>query len=176
MPSTSQQTVFANEGSSRNTSPAPLSAPGRASRINPLPKWRLQRVQTLVELRISEPLRLADLAQAAGVSRMHFAAQFRAATGLRPHAYLLTCRVLRAMVEMAGGETPLAQLALAVGFQSQSHFSTVFKRLTGTTPAAWRNGCGTPTPFPTLLATKDEQLRAYGETGFALWTTVCGTE
>jgi len=88
------------------------------------------------------------MAAAAGLSRMHFAAQFRAATGLRPHHYLLTCRVQRAMAQMLVDDTPLAQLALAVGFQSQSHFSTVFKRLTGTSPAAWRNGERSPLLYP----------------------------
>jgi AraC-like DNA-binding protein len=33
---------------------------------------------------------------------------------------------------------PLAEIALTVGFQAQAHFSTVFKRLTGETPARWR--------------------------------------
>lgn len=114
----------------------PLSRCG--SRVGPLPDWRLRRVQTLVEERFDEALTLADLAAAAGVSRMHFAAQFRAATGLRPHDYLLAHRVARAMAQMTESTELLARLALAVGFQSQSHFTTVFKRLTGATPAAWR--------------------------------------
>ncbi len=109
-----------------------------SSRVQPLPKWRLRRVQEHVAAHMAEPLRLAELAAAAGLSRMHFAAQFRAATGSRPHDYLLTRRIERAMAVMVGVNMPLAELALAVGFQSQSHFSTVFKRFTGQTPAAWR--------------------------------------
>ena len=127
--------------------PARAERPMRAARPNPLPKWRLQRVQLLVGTRIAEPVTLADMAAAAGLSRMHFAAQFRAATGLRPHTYLLARRVVHAIAQMEAEDIPLAQLALAVGFQSQSHFSTVFKRLTGATPAAWRSGTRTVVPF-----------------------------
>jgi AraC-like DNA-binding protein len=98
----------------------------------------LKRVQALVDSHLDEPLDLATLASAAGLSRMHFAAQFRAATGRRPHDYLLQRRIERSMSLMGQMSIPLAELALAVGFQSQSHFSTVFKRLTGQTPARWR--------------------------------------
>jgi AraC family transcriptional regulator len=81
---------------------------------------------------------LSDLANVAGLSRMHFAAQFRAATGYRPHDYLLYQRIESAKEILSGTDVPLAQVALTVGFHAQAHFSTVFKRLTGDTPARWR--------------------------------------
>jgi len=114
------------------------SEPGGPSRVRPLPQWRLKRVQDLVDTQLDGPLDLAALASAAGLSRMHFAAQFRAATGRRPHDYLLQQRIERSMSLMTKMPIPLAELALTVGFQSQSHFSTVFKRLTGQSPAQWR--------------------------------------
>jgi AraC-like DNA-binding protein len=126
-------------GSGRTSLPAPSAPEAGQGRINPLPKWRLRRVQELVDTRLGEPLSLAALAAAAGLSRMHFAAQFRAATGKRPHDYLLQQRIERSISLMDEMSISLAELALTVGFQSQSHFSTVFKRFTGQTPAAWRN-------------------------------------
>ncbi|MGA0601121.1 AraC family transcriptional regulator [Caulobacter sp. KR2-114] len=103
-----------------------------------LPKWRLRRVQALIEQRLDDTLTLGELAAAAGLSRMHFAAQFRAATGCSPHAYLLARRVEAAKAMLAGDETPLADVALSLGFTAQSHFTTVFKRFTGQTPGRWR--------------------------------------
>jgi AraC family transcriptional regulator len=85
-----------------------------------------------------EPLSLADLAAVAGLSRMHFAAQFRAATGYRPHDYLLHQRIESAKAILSNTGMPLAEVAVSLGFQAQAHFSTVFKRLTGETPARWR--------------------------------------
>jgi AraC family transcriptional regulator len=69
---------------------------------------------------------------------MHFAAQFRAATGYRPREYLLHQRIERAKSLLSNSETVLAEVALTVGFCTQAHFSTVFKRITGETPARWR--------------------------------------
>lgn len=106
--------------------------------VHRLQRWRLRRVQAHVEANLAEPLRLADLAGLAGLSRMHFAAQFRAATGYRPHEYLLWRRIERAKAMLRRPEPPVVQVALAVGFQAQAHFTTVFKRLTGETPASWR--------------------------------------
>jgi AraC family transcriptional regulator len=106
--------------------------------VNAMPKWRLRRVQEYIDTHFREPLSLADLAAVAGLSRMHFAAQFRAATGYRPHDYLLYQRIENAKAILSNTGTPLAEVALTLGFQAQSHFSTVFKRLTGETPARWR--------------------------------------
>lgn len=106
--------------------------------VAPLPKWRLRRVVQFVDEHLDQPVTLADLAQVAGLSRMHFAAQFRAATGFRPHEYMLRRRIEQAQDRLASTAEPLVEVALSVGFRTQAHFSTVFKRFAGTTPQAWR--------------------------------------
>ena len=116
--------------------------------VSALPKWRIKRVQEYVGTHLEERISLPDLAKAAGLSRMHFAAQFRAATGCRPHDYVLQQRVECAKDMLSTTDMPLAEVALATGFYAQPHFSTVFKRLTDETPARWRKrilACMEPT-------------------------------
>ncbi|QOZ27411.1 helix-turn-helix domain-containing protein [Bradyrhizobium sp. CCBAU 51753] len=103
-------------------------------RVQALQKWRLKRVVDYVDRHIASRITLLDLAAVAGLSRMHFASQFRAATGLRPHEFLLRARVRRAEELMQDPAMTLLEIALAVGFQTQAHFTTVFKRFTGCTP------------------------------------------
>lgn len=103
-----------------------------------LSAWRLKRVLDYIEQHLAEPVRLADLARCAGLSRMYFAAQFRAATGLRPREYLLRKRVIHAQRIMATSRMSLVEVALGVGFQSQAYFTTVFKRFVGEPPHRWR--------------------------------------
>ena len=112
------------------------AASARTSSV--LPKWRLKRAVEFIDAHLDVPVTLGDLSQAVGLSRMHFASQFRAATGVRPHEYVLRRRINRAQMMLATTNEPLAQLALSVGFGSQAHFTTVFKRFSGLTPARWR--------------------------------------
>jgi AraC family transcriptional regulator len=107
----------------------------RASKLAP---WRLKRALEYVETRLDEPVSLAEVASSAGLTRMHFAAQFRAATGLRPHEYLLRRRIERAQEMLVVTGMSLVDVALSVGFQTQSHFTSVFKRYAGQPPRAWR--------------------------------------
>jgi AraC-like DNA-binding protein len=106
-----------------------------------LPKWRMKRVEQYLADNIDRRIGLDDMATAAGLSKMHFAAQFRAATGFRPHEYLLFMRIERAKRVMVASEMPLVEVALSVGFNAQAHFSTVFKRFTGKSPAQWKQEC-----------------------------------
>lgn len=108
------------------------------AKVNALPKWRLRRVEEYVGTHFDHCITLSVLAKIAGLSRMHFAAQFRVATGYRPREYLLHQRIERAKSLLSNSETALAEVALTVGFSTQAHFSTVFKRITGETPARWR--------------------------------------
>src|SRR5258708_5744365 len=63
------------------------------SRWSKLAPWRLKRAIDYVEARLDEPVSLADVAASARLTRLHFAAQFPAATGFRPHEYLLRRRI-----------------------------------------------------------------------------------
>ncbi|MBR1179271.1 helix-turn-helix transcriptional regulator [Bradyrhizobium sp. KB893862 SZCCT0404] len=107
--------------------------------IQGLQKWRLKRVIDFIDNHFGRKIVLADLAAAAGLSRMHFAAQFRAATGCRPHEFILRHRIRRAKDLLRDCEMSIVEIALAVGFQSQAHFTTTFRRFTGDTPSRWRN-------------------------------------
>ena len=103
-----------------------------------LTKWRLKRVLTYIDAHIFESIMLATLAQVAGLSRMYFASQFRTATGCGPHECILRKRIELAQRLLLETSEPLVSIALAVGFQSQAHFSTVFKRFAELSPNQWR--------------------------------------
>jgi AraC-like DNA-binding protein len=107
-------------------------------KVLPLPDWRLKRSMDYVEQNIAEPITLAGVAGSTGLTRMYFAAQFRAATGLRPHAYILRRRIERAQEILLNSNATLVDTSLSVGFQTQGHFTTVFKKIVGQTPSRWR--------------------------------------
>ena len=110
----------------------------RSSRVSSLPRWRLKRVTEYIEAHISEAISLADMASVAGLSRTHFTAQFRLATGYRPHDFILLHRIEAAKRLLVETSRQLLDIALMVGFQAHAHFSTVFKRHVGETPGRWR--------------------------------------
>jgi AraC family transcriptional regulator len=111
---------------------------GKKRAVTALPKWRLMRVLRYIETNIGEPITLANLAETTGLSRMYFAKQFRATTGIRPHDFVLRKRIERAQQLLAATSDALVDIALSVGFQTQAHFTTVFKRISGSTPYQWR--------------------------------------
>ncbi|MGV6871850.1 helix-turn-helix transcriptional regulator [Pseudochelatococcus sp. B33] len=103
-----------------------------------LPKWRLKRVTAYIDENLTGAITLADLAEVAGLSKMYFAAQFRAATGYRPHDFVLRRRIEIARNLLSHSTQSIVDIALGVGFQTQAHFTTVFKKFVGETPKRWR--------------------------------------
>jgi len=59
-------------------------------------------------------------------------------TGTTPHQYVMRQRVERAQEHLRESRTPLAEVATQVGFETQSHFTSVFRRLVGATPKHYR--------------------------------------
>jgi AraC family transcriptional regulator len=129
------------------TAVKPGDMAARRRQVQALQKWRLKRVVEYVDLHLSAKITLAELAGVAGLSRMHFASQFRAATNLRPHEFVLRRRILRAEELLQNTTTPIVEIALTVGFQTQAHFTSIFKRFVGSTPNRWRAVNQMPTAY-----------------------------
>ena len=98
----------------------------------------LARLQKLIEERLTEPLRVEELAREACLSPFHFSRMFKQATGHAPHGYLLMRRLERARTMLRDTNDPVAAVARACGFTTQAHFCNVFHKRVGTTPAAYR--------------------------------------
>jgi AraC family transcriptional regulator len=108
-------------------------------RDGPLPRGRLRAVVEYIEAHLDAGPTLAQLAAVVGLNPYHFARQFKAATGLPPHQYVIGRRVERArQLLQAGTDLSLAEVALSAGFSDQSHFCRHFKRLVGVTPRQFR--------------------------------------
>ena len=100
-----------------------------------LPRAKLRGVVDYVEDHLDASPTLAQMAAIARLSVYHFARQFRAATGLPPHQYVIARRVERAkQLLRAGTGLSLAEVAACAGFSDQSQFTHQFKRLVGVTP------------------------------------------
>jgi AraC family transcriptional regulator len=72
------------------------------------------------------------------LSPLYLVRAFRAAVGQSPHQYVVSRRVEHARRLLSGTATPIADIALAAGFSSQSHLSNWFRRIVGVSPAVYR--------------------------------------
>jgi AraC family transcriptional regulator len=104
-----------------------------------LPRGRLRAVAEYIEEHLDAGPSLEQLAAVARLSVYHFARQFKAATGLPPHQFVIMRRVERAkQLLQAGTDLSLAEVAACAGFCDQSQLSHHFKRLVGATPGQFR--------------------------------------
>ena len=97
-----------------------------------------RRLVTFIHDNLDGSLSLETMAALVSISPHHFALRFRQTLGLPPHQYVTGQRVERARHLLQNGKTPLAEIARAVGFASQSHFTHHFKRIVGVAPGQYR--------------------------------------
>ena len=102
------------------------------------PARHLLRAKDAADSRYFEPLGVADLARAAGLSRAHFSREFRRAFGESPHSYLLTRRLERAAALLRSTDRSVADICFSVGLRSVGSFTTSFTRTYGLSPTAYR--------------------------------------
>ena len=99
---------------------------------------RIRRVTDYIRANLAADLAIAELAQQAALSSFHFARVFRRETGETPHGFVTRLRFEEAARLLRSTDRTVLQIALAVGFESASHFSVQFKREYGVTPLAYR--------------------------------------
>ncbi len=99
---------------------------------------KLRTVLDFVDANYASDLGLSELAAVAGISTFHFAREFKRATAVTPHQYLIKLRIERAKELLSQSELPLVDVGFKAGFSHQSHFTRLFRKLTGTTPQSYR--------------------------------------
>ena len=101
------------------------------------PLW-LTRIIDRLHSQFHQPLTMTDLAAEAGVHPVHVARVFRQFHGCNAGEYVQRLRIQLACGQLTRDDLPLSEIALTCGFADQSHMTRIFKRITGSTPSAFR--------------------------------------
>jgi AraC family transcriptional regulator len=95
-------------------------------------------LQRFIQSNLESGFTVAEMARAANLPPHRFAASLRITTGASPWEFVQSKRIEAARQMLRNRGLSLAELACRLGFSSQSHFTRVFRRATGFTPAAYR--------------------------------------
>ena len=120
-----------------------LALIGTASRgstgvIKNIPPHWLERAKELLHDRYTETLTLGEIASNVGVNSAYLAQMFHKHYHDTVGGYLRRLRVESTVRELASSDKSLCNIALTAGFSDQSHFTRIFKRYMGVTPAQYR--------------------------------------
>jgi len=103
-----------------------------------LADWQVKRVTAYMQEFMDRDIGLEEMAALVGLSRFHFCAAFRLATGMSPYHHLTAMRMARARKLLTQPDLPIIQVALAVGYQTPSAFAASFRKATRVTPSTYR--------------------------------------
>ncbi len=119
---------------------ATIEPPRPATLLSPA---RLRLLDEWLEHHMAENFGIDAMAAAVGLSAFHFSRALKASTGQTPRALVTQRRLERARTILDTGTTPLADIAAALGFVDQAHFTNSFRKAHGIAPGAWRRmRCG----------------------------------
>lgn len=116
-----------------SSEPNQLSTKGR---LTPL---QTRKTLEAIEAWMASGIRIRALADHLGMGTHQFTRFFRQTTGHSPYRFVMMRRVERARTLLEATALPLAQIAFDLGFVSQSHFTSVFRREMHVTPQAYRS-------------------------------------
>ena len=114
---------------------------------------KLKQVTEFIHGNLSDGVSLPEIANSVQMGPCHFARAFKISTGLSPHQFVLRRRIEVALKKLKEPHVEFAALAYDLGFSSQAHFSTVFRKLVGVTPSSYRER---------VLSTKRSGPRSFG--------------
>jgi len=104
--------------------------------VFPLPA--MNRIVQYIDAHLHHHISLEQIASLVGHSPSHCARKFRHTEGLSLGRFVNRRRLAKALVVLRRDSTPLSQVALDLGFSSQSHFTRLFSTLVGITPSKYR--------------------------------------
>ena len=102
----------------------------------------MEKIMRIINDQIDNPeLNVEMLGQSAGISRVQLHRKLKDLIGMTPSDFIRNIRLKRACRLLQKPDVEVTQVAYAVGFSSQPHFSTAFKRYTGFSPTEYRQRC-----------------------------------
>ncbi|MEM8774687.1 MAG: AraC family transcriptional regulator [Pseudomonadota bacterium] len=108
------------------------------TKAKPLDDVSFEKVRVALEDQLDERVTLTDLAAIVGMDVYQFSRSFRARTGQSPYNYFMGERIKRVEGMLSKTSLPLADIAYACGFSSQSHMTSAFSKAYGTSPGVYR--------------------------------------
>ena len=100
---------------------------------------RIRTAEAFLMANLDRDVSIQTLADLAGLGARTFVRHFKAATGRRPAAYLQALRIETAKSLLETGGKAVQTISAEVGYDDVAFFRTLFKRLTGMTPAEYRS-------------------------------------
>jgi AraC-like DNA-binding protein len=100
---------------------------------------KLSKVFNLLESNFHRNWNLESIANHIGMSKSNLLLTFKQATGQSPINYLIQLRIQESMELLQHSDTPISNIAFAVGFNDSNYFSRQFNKITGMSPRAYRN-------------------------------------
>ncbi len=117
-------------------------------RLNPHKQVRLARL--LLDRSYDAPITIEDLSREVALSPYYLIRAFRHVYKQTPHQYLMGLRIARAKELLRNSDLSITEICAAVGFESLGSFSTLFHKVAGIAPSAYRVSSH-PTPTPTYI-------------------------
>jgi len=109
----------------------------RKNDLDPIPSKVLDTIR-YIQLNLMENLTVAHLASRTNLNEDYFSRLFFKYTGQRPLTYIHEKRIERAQYLITTTNLPYIEIAEKTGFENQSHFSKIFKKVTNLTPGQYR--------------------------------------
>lgn len=97
---------------------------------------RIVQAKLFIDNNYADNIDLNNIADEAYFSKFHFIRLFKKIYGKTPHQYLIVVRIEKAM-QLLRNNNPVSGVCYAVGFESLSSFSGLFKRIVGVTPSVF---------------------------------------
>ena len=99
---------------------------------------RIKQMLTYIHKHHAEKIELSDISAAASISERECSRCFTKSLGMTPFQYVMNYRIRRAAELLTGTNEPVAEIANATGFFSNSYFGKTFKEIMGETPKEYR--------------------------------------
>lgn len=110
----------------------------------------MEKIMKAIDSRIDDPqLNVEELGAEVGISRAHLHRKMKELIGITPADFIRNIRLRRACEMLKKPDVDISQVAVKLGFTSQPHFSSAFKRFTGVSPSEYRSrNMGKPDDAP----------------------------